>query len=208
MANFYIDNDVALEVAEFLSAVGHTAGTARAVGREGSTDEEQLLVASQGGRIFVTHSEHDFISLHDAWQRWSAAWGVAVQHAGVLIVPQGRRYGMNWAADAISPAVIVCLEQCAPVAGHLFRRKQAGWQRRVGRDWVPCRQALRAGFRGPTEERSSILVPSTLYTCRACTLIGLCRSKWMETGKRWRRERDEWGLVSSALVKMGLEMRP
>lgn len=138
MSDFYIDNDVALEVAELLRAVGHTAVTARDLGREGSTDDEQLLVASQDGRIFVTHGEHDFILLHDAWQRWSAAWGVTAYHAGILIVPQGSRYGINWAAEAITQAVIACLEQCAPVAGQLFRRKQAGWQRRVGRDWLPC----------------------------------------------------------------------
>ncbi len=73
MAAFYIDNDMALEVADLLRATGHTAATARDLRREGDSDDEQLLVASQQSRIFVTHNESDFILLYDAWQRWSAA---------------------------------------------------------------------------------------------------------------------------------------
>ena len=139
MAELYIDSNVALEVAEVLRAAGHTTVTARELRREGNSDDEHLLVASQHGRIFLTHNERDFILLHDAWQRWSAAWGVAVHHAGILIVPQGRRYGIDWEPEEVSQAVIACLQRCAPIAGQLFRRKETGWERREGRDWIPCR---------------------------------------------------------------------
>ncbi len=138
MAELYIDSNVALEVAEFLRAAGHTAATVRDLRREGNSDDEQLLVASQHGRIFVTHNERDFILLHDAWQRWSAAWGVAAHHPGILIVPQGRRYGIDWGPEEVSQAVIACLQQCSPAADQLYRRTEAGWQRREGRDWIPC----------------------------------------------------------------------
>jgi len=138
LADFYLDNDVALEAAELLRDAGHTAVTVRDLGREGDADDEHLLIASQQGRIFVTHNEGDFVLLHDAWQRWSAAWEAAAHHAGVLIVPQGARYGLDWTPAAVAQAILDCLQQCSPAANQLYRRKEAGWQRRVGRDWVPC----------------------------------------------------------------------
>jgi hypothetical protein len=101
-------------------------------------DDEQLLVASQLGYTFLTHNESDFILLHDAWHRWSAAWGIEAGHGGIIIVPQGRRYGIEWRAKEIAPSVIACLHTCSPIAGHLFRLKEAGWQRREGKDWLPC----------------------------------------------------------------------
>jgi hypothetical protein len=138
LADFYIDNDVALEVARLLNVSGHTAVTARDVGREGDRDEEQLLVASQQGHIFLTHNEADFVLLHDAWQRWSEAWGVPARHAGILIVPQGRRYGLDWGSEQIARSVVDCLHECSPISGRLFRRTGAGCERREGRYWVPC----------------------------------------------------------------------
>ena len=109
---------------------------ARVLGREGSTDDEQLLVASQDGRILVTHSEQDFILLHYTWQRWAAAWGVTAQHAGILIVPQGRRHGIKWAADAISQAVTMTFEECEPVASisqQSSERPTRSWRKKFPR---------------------------------------------------------------------------
>jgi hypothetical protein len=128
LAEFYIDNDVALEVAHLLQVNGHTVATARDVGRERDRDDEQLLVASQQGHIFLTHNETDFVLLHDAWQRWSEAWGVSARHGGILIAPQGRRYGLNWGAEQITRSVVDCLTECSPISGRLFRRKEAGWE--------------------------------------------------------------------------------
>lgn len=138
MASFYVDNDVAQEVAGLLSSDGHSVVTARDLQREADTDDEQLLVAAESGRVFLTHSERDFVLLHDAWRRWSAAWGVSARHSGIVIVPQGIRYGIDWDAEEITRAVVRCLQQCTPVAGRLLRRKEGGWQRREGRDWVAC----------------------------------------------------------------------
>jgi predicted nuclease of predicted toxin-antitoxin system len=84
LAAFYIDDDVALEVARLLHVSGHAAVTARDIGREGDRDDEQLLVASQQDHIFLTHNEADFVLLHDAWQRWSNAWGVSARHSAAF----------------------------------------------------------------------------------------------------------------------------
>jgi hypothetical protein len=136
VADFYTDHDVARKVAELLRAAGQGAVTARDLRLESATDDEQLLVAAQHGRIFATHNESDFILLHDAWHRWSTAWGVSAQHAGIVIVPQGRKYGRDWDAVQIATELVLCLKTCAPLASGLFRRKEAGWERRQGRRWV------------------------------------------------------------------------
>ncbi len=52
-------------------------------------DGHHLLMAAQAGRIFVTHNAKDFITMQDAWVRWSGAWGVTLMHAGILVIPQG-----------------------------------------------------------------------------------------------------------------------
>lgn len=46
-------------------------------------------MAADAAATFVSHNAKDFRLLHDAWLRWSAAWGVARSHGGILIVPQG-----------------------------------------------------------------------------------------------------------------------
>ena len=57
------------------------------LGMERATDDEQLLVAANLNRILVTCDRKDFILLHDAWHRWSAAWNVVAHHAGILVIP-------------------------------------------------------------------------------------------------------------------------
>lgn len=107
-------------------------------GLEGASDNEQLLVAAQRNRVFVTRNERDFILLHDAWQRWGRAWGVTVTHPGVLILPQGTRYGVFWDAERITGAILTCLTRCSPLTNGIFRWKVRSWQRRIGKDWINC----------------------------------------------------------------------
>lgn len=138
LAAFYLDHAVAREVAVLLRAAGHGASTAREFRSERATDDEQLLIAAERGQIFITHNESDFILLHDAWQRWRAAWSVRREHSGILIVPQGRKYGIDWAPAQIAQEVLRCLQDGGPLANRLYRYKQTGWEHREGHDWIPC----------------------------------------------------------------------
>jgi hypothetical protein len=88
MARVSIDNDVATALAQILTAAGHPAVTARGQGMDAADDDEQLLFAAQHGWVLVTHNRGDFELLHKAWWRWSAAWGVSVHHAGILVIEQ------------------------------------------------------------------------------------------------------------------------
>src|SRR5688500_6021775 len=88
MASLCLDNDVAAHVAGLLQTAGHQAVTTRHIGLSRASDAELLLVAAQRGWILVSHNADDFVLLDDGWRRWSAAWGVAEQHAGILLLPQ------------------------------------------------------------------------------------------------------------------------
>lgn len=88
MPGIYSDQNVALEVVDLLRARGHRVVTTRDLGREGATDDAQLLTAVEHGLTLLTHDIADYVLLHDAWRRWSRAWNVAPRHEGILIVPQ------------------------------------------------------------------------------------------------------------------------
>jgi hypothetical protein len=89
MAAIYIDHDVAVNVARRLEALGHTATTARSLNLTGAPDGYHLLLASQSGWLLITHNRKDFELLHDAWLRWSKAWGASATHGGILVLPHG-----------------------------------------------------------------------------------------------------------------------
>ncbi|HZR98643.1 MAG TPA: DUF5615 family PIN-like protein [Chloroflexota bacterium] len=89
MAAFYIDHCLSPRIAGQLIARGHRAVTTRARHQARAGDDEQLLTAARNGEILVTANGRDYTLLHDAWQWWSAAWGVSHQHhAGILIALQ------------------------------------------------------------------------------------------------------------------------
>lgn len=137
MTTLYLDNDVTLKASVFLRAAGFEVEATRDLGRENASDEGRLLYAAQHGWAFVTHNEADFTLLHDAWQHWATAWGVVERHAGILIIPQGRKYGIDWRAARIAEEIARCLQINASLTNALFRRKEDGWQRRSGKDWTP-----------------------------------------------------------------------
>lgn len=89
MASIFADHMIRRDVVELWQDRGHDAVSSRDLGLDSFADDVQLLAAARSRRILVTHDIKDFEKLHDAWRRWSAAWGVAVTHAGILIVPQG-----------------------------------------------------------------------------------------------------------------------
>jgi len=87
---FHLDQDVNKLVKQYLNAhyADDVAKTAAELGLSRASDGHHLLVAAQANRIFVTHNGKDFITIQDAWVRWSAAWGVTPTHAGILIISQ------------------------------------------------------------------------------------------------------------------------
>lgn len=92
MARFFLDNDFPLGTGIELQRMGHDISSARSTNREHCHDEDQLLYAAAENRILVTHNRRDFVLLHDAWRRWSRAWDISEQHAGVLVLRQGNTY--------------------------------------------------------------------------------------------------------------------
>jgi len=91
-AQFHLDQDVDKRLKEHLNVHygnDEAVKTAAELGLHRSLDGHHLLAAAQAGRIFVTHNGKNFITMQDAWVRWSGAWGVTPMHAGILIISQG-----------------------------------------------------------------------------------------------------------------------
>jgi Domain of unknown function (DUF5615) len=123
VAEFYFDHNISVEIAELLRLSGHVAVTADELGLSRATDDVHLLVAADRGAILVTHNRKDFELLHDAWRRWSAAWGVAPVHGGILILAQLNPTWVPRMAQAIAsfiesnPALATALYTWHPVRG-------------------------------------------------------------------------------------------
>ncbi len=86
MADFHVDNDIPVELAQVLRSYGHTAVTARDLSLSAADDPVHLLTAAQHGRILVTHNKSDYLLLHTAW----LAWSLPLPHAGILIMKQQK----------------------------------------------------------------------------------------------------------------------
>jgi hypothetical protein len=126
MADLCFDHNIPKLAAVILRRAGHDVLEVRQVGMERAKDDALLLRAAQEGRIFVTHNEGDFTLLHDAWRRWSAAWGVTIPHAGVLIVPHGSFRGPAGIAERVE----AILDAGAALANELYIfDTQGGWTR-------------------------------------------------------------------------------
>ena len=137
MAAFYLDNDVAHELAPALQAAGHGAITARSIGFAAATDDVQLLRAASEGWTFVTHNRDDYVLLHEAWLRWSGAWRVAAEHAGILVIPQPHELP----SYQVARDLVRFVSSGRPLTNELYRRRSIGagvrWERwRLGRGWT------------------------------------------------------------------------
>lgn len=89
MANVYINEDVGKVFIQLLQAEGHTVRHARTTpGMSGVTDGYQLLFAAQHNSVLLTYNGKDFLTLHDVWCRWTAAWQDAHAREGILLIPQ------------------------------------------------------------------------------------------------------------------------
>jgi hypothetical protein len=81
-------HNVAARLALLLTTAGHPTRIAAHEGRAAASDPEHLLHATVHSWTLVTHNRTDVRLLHIAWRRFSAALGIAVPHAGILILEQ------------------------------------------------------------------------------------------------------------------------
>ena len=123
MARFYLDHDVSVRLAGQMIQAGHTAVTAKDRLLTRASDPVQLLTAAQDNAIFVTHNRTDFVLLHNAWLEWSRAWGVAQNHAGILVMEQVE---FEILAEAIKE--LLDRQTSFPNELHGWRRRR-GWTR-------------------------------------------------------------------------------
>ena len=132
MAAFYIDKDVDTALAPALEAIGHQATTTEALGLDQASDGRQLLTAAEHGWILLTHNGTDFIVLHDAWRFWTARWGIALDHAGVIVLPRSV-HGRTWVAAYAAEQVNELVRSGQFAAGALFTwsRVDGLWGRRT-----------------------------------------------------------------------------
>lgn len=125
-ARFYLDENVSERVADHLISLGLAATSASRLGHKGRSDPEQVVIAADLDRIFVTYDASDFL-LHDAWRTWPATWGLSSEpeHAGILIMYPGKGITAADIADSISQLVSKNVE---------FRNRLYGWSTQRG--WV------------------------------------------------------------------------
>jgi hypothetical protein len=131
MAAFLLDHNVSAALAVLLRRAGHDVAETREVGKARATDDELLLIAASLNRIFITYfityNEGDYVLLHDAWRRWSAAWGILVTHPGIIVLPQPPRLANAHAAREL----VDFLTAGAEVASGLYSLRPSGeWRRR------------------------------------------------------------------------------
>jgi hypothetical protein len=125
MARIFTDHMIPSEVVGRLRALGHDVVSTRDLSLDGPKDDVQLLAAATSHRILVTHDILDFEMLHDAWRRWSAAWGSVAIHSGILIVPQG------WPPQKTTQEIHQFIESGVDLTTRLYRLHRDGrWAER------------------------------------------------------------------------------
>ena len=120
MAHFYLDENMPLQLVLELQGFGHTAVTADDLGLKRAGDDEQLLVAAGNGWTLVTRDK-DYLLLHDAWLRWSAAWHVQVNHAGILLTPH------KWLVPQAALEIHTFIQGGQPLTNYLYQWQHGAW---------------------------------------------------------------------------------
>jgi hypothetical protein len=131
LASFYLDQDVDVALAPALQEFGHTAVATGALGLARSPDAAQLLFAAKRRWVLISHNRDDFVVLHDAWKLWTVDWDVAVEHAGILVIPQ--RIGADfWTVPHAAGQIDELIRQARPLSNELYEwRRGTGWNRRA-----------------------------------------------------------------------------
>lgn len=134
MARFYLDQNVSVVTTRSLQVRGHDVLTARDEQSQRAKDDQHLLIAAEQDRILVSHDVADFVLLHGAWLRWSAAWNVAPRHAGILIIPQPPRLAPLGAASLVDRFV----ESGVDLSNRLFQWRPPGawYESNAGLAWT------------------------------------------------------------------------
>lgn len=122
MAGISSDHNVSRPIIHRLQIDGLVIVTARDAGLDRAADDVHLLTAAQRGWTLIT-CDKDFELLHGAWQRWSAAWGIAVNHAGIVIFPQ------RWPVERAAQELTTLLRTTPPSANELYEWILGGWRR-------------------------------------------------------------------------------
>jgi hypothetical protein len=122
VAAFLIDEDVAADVADILSAHGQDALTVSDLARRASKDDAILWLAARLHRTLLSHNAGDFVMLHRAWHRWR----VDLSHAGILIV----RQRLAWRPVDVAEVVLGFLSLNLATDGELYTLEPGLiWQR-------------------------------------------------------------------------------
>lgn len=102
MAAFYLDEDMPIGVASFLTSAGHSMRTTVAERRLGRWDADQLLYATERDWTLVTYNRRDYRALHEGWVVWSALWQEPRPHGGILTLDKGIGLAARDYAEAIT----------------------------------------------------------------------------------------------------------
>jgi hypothetical protein len=126
VADFFLDANIGSRLAPILIRLGHTAVTTNEASRHDANDDEQLILATELGRILITHDQRDFELLFRAWVSFSRRWGVEPGlHAGVIVLPQELILPYTRAASEI----VTLLHSHHDLRGHLCDYDMKwGWQ--------------------------------------------------------------------------------
>ena len=123
MVGLQFDHDVSRVVGDMLRARSYDLSLAPELGLERASDAQHLLIATINGRTLVTHNGQHFEALHDAWHRWSDAWGVSSTHGAIIIVPHRPPL-------VLERLLVEPLSTIRDSSGHLYRwRQETGWKR-------------------------------------------------------------------------------
>ncbi|HET8522715.1 MAG TPA: DUF5615 family PIN-like protein [Thermomicrobiales bacterium] len=102
MLPLYLDEDVTERLVDALGMLGVDVLSANR-NHKGLEDPDQLLVATDLARTFVTYNAGDYLLLHRAWVAWTARWDLrtAPEHPGILLLHSATGYNVERMAGII-----------------------------------------------------------------------------------------------------------
>jgi hypothetical protein len=89
VTDIFADHNVSRRITDRLRVSGHVVTLAGDERLARAHDEALFLLAARRQLVVLTHDREDFLLLHRAWQLWSADWGIARDHSGILAMEQG-----------------------------------------------------------------------------------------------------------------------
>lgn len=123
MASLYLDENIGSTLLiELLQQAHHRVVFSRAIGNRNVSDDYHLYAATMRDEILISH-DSDFFGIHGALHRMASDHGIAVMHAGILLVPQNRltEHDIARYVDAFFAAAL-------PIANRLYEyRAQGSW---------------------------------------------------------------------------------